>query len=30
MREAQRSYNANIGVLQTTRGILLRTIELLK
>jgi flagellar basal-body rod protein FlgC len=30
MREAQRSYNANLGVLQTTRGILLRTIELLK
>jgi flagellar basal-body rod protein FlgC len=30
MREAQRSYNANIGVLQTTRGILLRTIDLLK
>ena len=30
MREAQRSYNANLGVLQTTRGILLRTIDLLK
>ena len=30
MRQAQRSYNANLGVLQTTRGILLRTIELLK
>lgn len=30
MREAQRSYNANLGVLQTARGILLRTIDLLK
>ena len=30
MRQAQRSYNANLGVLQTSRGILLRTIDLLK
>jgi flagellar basal-body rod protein FlgC len=30
MREAQRSYDANLGVMQTTRGMLARTIELLK
>ena len=30
MREAQRSYNANLGVLQTTRGMLTRTIGMLK
>jgi flagellar basal-body rod protein FlgC len=30
MREAQRSYNANLGVLQTTRGMLVRTIGMLK
>jgi flagellar basal-body rod protein FlgC len=30
MREAQRSYNANVAVMQVTRGMLTRTIELLK
>ena len=30
MREAQRSYNANLAVMQATRGMLNRTIELLK
>lgn len=30
MREAQRSYNANLGVMQTTRGMLTRVIEMLK
>ncbi len=30
MREAQRSYNANLAVMQATRGMLTRTIELLK
>ena len=30
MREAQRSYNANLAVLQTTRGMLSRTIGMLK
>jgi flagellar basal-body rod protein FlgC len=30
MREAQRSYTANLAVLQTTRGMLERTISLLK
>lgn len=30
MREAQRSYNANIAVLETTRGMLTRTIEALR
>lgn len=30
MREAQRSYSANLNVLEATRGMLTRTIELLK
>ena len=30
MREAQRTYNANLAVLQVSRGMLSRTIELLK
>ncbi len=30
MREAQRSYSANLSVLETTRGMLLRTIEALR
>jgi flagellar basal-body rod protein FlgC len=30
MREADRSYSANLAVLQTTRGMLERTIGLLK
>ena len=30
MREAQRSYSANLSVLEVTRGMLNRTIELLK
>ena len=30
MREAQRSYNANLTMLQTTRSMLVRTIEMLK
>lgn len=30
MREAERSYSANIAVLQSTRGMLLRTIAMLK
>jgi flagellar basal-body rod protein FlgC len=30
MREAERSYNANLAVMQTTRGMLTRTIDLLK
>ncbi|MBR0643440.1 flagellar basal body rod protein FlgC [Plastoroseomonas hellenica] len=30
MREAQRSYSANLGVLETTRGMLTRTIEALR
>lgn len=30
MREAQRSYGANLAVLETTRGMLLRTIETLR
>ena len=30
MREAQRSYNANVAVMQATRGILTRTIEMLR
>ncbi len=30
MREAQRSYNANLAVMQTTRGMLARVIEMLK
>lgn len=30
MREAQRSYSANLNVLEVTRGMLTRTIELLK
>ena len=30
MREAQRSYNANLSVLETTRGMLSRTIEALR
>lgn len=30
MREAQRSYNANLAVMQTTRGMLTRAIEMLK
>ena len=30
MREAQRSYNANLAVLDTTRGMLMRTIEALR
>ena len=30
MREAQRSYNANLSVMQVSRGMLTRTIEMLK
>ena len=30
MREAERSYNANLAVMQSTRGMLERTLELLK
>jgi len=30
MREAERSYSANLSVMQTTRGMLARTIEMLK
>jgi flagellar basal-body rod protein FlgC len=30
MREAQRSYNANLSVLETTRGMLTRAIEALR
>jgi len=30
MREAERSYNANLAVMQSTRGMLERTIEFLK
>ena len=30
MREAQRSYGANLSVLETTRGMLARTIEALR
>ena len=30
MREAERSYNANLSVMQTTRSMLTRTIEILK
>ena len=30
MREAQRSYSANLSVLETTRGMLMRTIDALK
>ena len=30
MREAERSYNANLSVMQATRGMLTRTIEMLK
>jgi flagellar basal-body rod protein FlgC len=30
MHEAERSYNANLGVMQSTRGMLTRTIDLLK
>lgn len=30
MQEAQRSYSANLGVLETTRGMLARTIEALR
>ncbi|MFC4166245.1 flagellar basal body rod protein FlgC [Teichococcus aestuarii] len=30
MREAQRSYSANLSVLETTRGMLMRTIEALR
>lgn len=30
MREAQRSYGANLSVLETTRGMLMRTIEALR
>ena len=30
MREAQRSFSANLSVLETTRGMLMRTIELLR
>jgi flagellar basal-body rod protein FlgC len=30
MREAQRNYDANLNVLQATRGMLMRTIEMLK
>jgi len=30
MREAQRSYNANLSVMQISRGMLTRTIEMLK
>ena len=30
MREAERSYNANLAVLQATRGMLVRTIAMLK
>lgn len=30
MREAERSYSANLGVMQTSRGMLSRTIEMLR
>ena len=30
MREAERSYSANLNVMQVTRGMLTRTIEMLK
>lgn len=30
MREAERSYNANLAIMQTSRGMLTRTIDLLK
>jgi flagellar basal-body rod protein FlgC len=30
MQEAQRSYSANLGMLETTRGMLARTIEALR
>lgn len=30
MREAERSYNANLSAMQTTRGMMQRTIEMLK
>lgn len=30
MREAQRSYEANLGVIEQTRGMMLRTIDLLR
>jgi flagellar basal-body rod protein FlgC len=30
MQEAQRSYSANLGVLETTRGMITRTIESLR
>jgi flagellar basal-body rod protein FlgC len=30
MHEAERSYNANLAVMQSARGMLTRTIELLK
>ena len=30
MREAERSYSANLAVMQTTRGMLTRTIDFLK
>ena len=30
MREAQRSYSANLNVLETTRGIMTRTLDILK
>jgi flagellar basal body rod protein FlgC len=30
MREAERSYNANLSVMQATRSMLTRTIDLLK
>ena len=30
MREAQRGYEANLAVMQTTRGMLTRTIDMLK
>ena len=30
MREAERGYNANLAVMQSTRGMMERTLELLK
>ena len=30
MRESQRSYNANLAVMQSARGMIARTIEMLK
>jgi len=30
MREAQRSYEANLGMIEQTRGMMMRTIDLLR